>query len=37
MAAWPRLDAYRKGDGRRGGENKGFRIRRIGKAEAYVR
>lgn len=36
IAAWPLIDAYRKGNGRSGGEDEGIRVRRIGRAEAYV-
>lgn len=37
VAAWPSIFAYRAGNGREGGEEDGFRIRRIGKSEAYVK
>ena len=36
IAAWPLINAYRKGNGRSGGEDEGIRVRRIGRAEAYV-
>lgn len=37
VAAWPSLYAYRPGSGREGGEEDGFRTRRISKSEAYVK
>lgn len=37
VAAWPSIVAYRKGNGREGGEEDGFRTRRIAKSEAYVK
>lgn len=37
VAAWPSIYAYRPGNGRDGGEEDGFRTRRIGKSEAYVK
>lgn len=37
VAAWPSIWAYRPGNGREGGEEDGFRVRRIGKSEAYVK
>lgn len=37
VAAWPSIFAYRPGNGREGGEEDGFRTRRIGKSEAYVK
>lgn len=37
VAAWPSIFAYRPGNGREGGEEDGYRTRRIGKSEAYVK
>ncbi|MCJ1468466.1 hypothetical protein MMC07_007095 [Pseudocyphellaria aurata] len=36
VAVWPSVHAYRPGSGREGGEEDGFRTRRISKSEAYV-
>lgn len=37
VSAWPSVFAYRPGTGREGGEEDGFRTRRIAKSEAYVK
>lgn len=36
ISCFPNLTAYRRGNGRPRGENKGFRTRRIAKADAVV-